>query len=148
MGAIQPEWVYTKYEQRHFPEPLPNVGVYAFSRDTILPRQIELKEMVGKSLYACAHISGHQALLGRIPSTLRSAYISEKNGTFFFVFYLDEGFDDSDLLLLKQAAEAFIADFPEYIIHMSFQYWPYPKKIPPSGWGIFKRKEPYTEISS
>lgn len=137
------EWFfdYTLFERRDFPLPLPNVGVYAFSRDTLLPRQIESQDMVSLCFYDSVLISAYQALLGRIPDSLRCAKISEHNGRFVWNFYLDENFTTANTKLLNQVVDAFIADFPGYTVNPFFRSWPYPKMLPQSGWSVFRRKE-------
>jgi len=106
----------TLYEKRIYPDPLPDVGLYVFSRDTLLPKQINPAELINQPLRIRIKISLLQALLGRIPATLKAVRVIETLGIITIIFSLDLNYTQEDVSLLKEVISEFSDDYSDLII--------------------------------
>ena len=104
-----------------FPEPLPEVGLYVFSRDTLFPKQIDSSELINCPLNIRIRIALYQALLGRIPRSLRAVRFENNKDIVTITFSVDSLIPSSELNLLKQVMQEFIVEFPQLIVKDNFQ---------------------------
>lgn len=126
-----------------YPNPLPEVGLYAFSRDTPMPKSVLQHEIRDCPLLANAILSICQALLGKVSPHLRGVGMKEIEGGLKVFFFLDKGAKSADFALTEQAAREVVADFPELSVDVDIQYRPFPDVMTSflDRWA-FLRKEP------
>jgi hypothetical protein len=123
-----------------FPEPLPDVGLYVFSRDTLFPKQIDSSELTNCPLNVQIRIALYQALLGRIPRSLRAVRFEINKDIVNITFSLESQVLGSELNLFKQAMQEFIMEFPQLTVKDDFEFG---KLLPQISGYVFRRyKEP------
>lgn len=104
------------FEKRVFPEPLPDLGVYVFSRDTLLPSQIDPNELGRFPLDVRIKIEMYQVLLGRIPATLRAVRFKKTEKEVIITSSFDSDVMKMDIELLRKAVREFRCAFPELVV--------------------------------
>jgi hypothetical protein len=127
--------------RKDFPEPLPDIGIYAFSRDTIIPKSVSRAETLNYVLEAQAVLSICQALFGKVSSKLRAAGVNKTDNGLQIHFLLDIKTNERDLFLTHQAAQEVVADFPEIKVDIIIEECPYPQKLPELERYAYYRKE-------
>ena len=130
------------YLRKDFPEPLPNIGIYAFSRDTAVQRSVSRSELAHWDLEIQLGLSLCQALFGKIPLSLRAAGLKtiEEGSELWFLF--NEGATEKDHLLVQQATELVSVDFPELKIRSRIELCPFPQELTGIEGLVFYKKEP------
>lgn len=107
-------------ERRDFPQPLPDIGSYTFSRDVIVPKTFSLSEMVEHYAEQLAPlIVVAQVLLGKIIPALREVIVNTVNEDVEVVFEFDaqeEGLEP----WLKQVSREIYEDLPHAVIRVLY----------------------------
>jgi hypothetical protein len=139
-----------RFERIEFPKPLPSdVGIYAFSRDTLIPRQFLRSDIPHYSLKGQVAVCSREALLGRIPPRLRAAgyKLDESEKRVVLKFTLNGDPSESDRALLSAAISQVSEDFQELRIEGLFDPKPYPQKIyGDGGYNLFRKVGPLDEL--
>lgn len=144
--VLNEEFGSVVFKKIAFPEPLPDVGLYVFSRDTLFPKQIDSSELINYYLNVRIRIALYQALLGRIPQILRAVRFEHNNDIVIISFSLDSLIPSSELNLLKQVTQEFSADFPQLKVKDNFEV---SEHLPQTPGYVFRRyKEPLTNQTS
>lgn len=107
-------------ERKDFPEPLPSIGTYIFSRDTVVPKTFSLAEMIEHYAYHLApSIVVSQALLGKIIPLLREVVVNTLNEDVDVFFEFDRKEEEIGPWMEQVSAEIH-KELPHAVIHVLY----------------------------
>ena len=128
-------------ERLDFPKPLPNVGVYVFSRDTLLPHPISCEEVLAEKPEIRAVVSINQAMFGDVNPNLRNVSLKSLETSLAIYFYFDRELDATINDWVERIMNRVRPDFPDCPLEFHKEFFPVPQRPKDIDRYLFLRKE-------